>query len=471
MKKLLAMLLALTMLLGMTGTFASAEEVVTLKWVTVGSGMPTNYDAWLAQINPYLAEKIGVNVDVEVIGWGDWDNRRNMIISTNEPYDIIFGNSGTYNNDVQMGAYYEITEEMLAEYAPGLMELIPSAYWDACRVDGLIYAVPTYKDSSMTNYFVWDKELLDANGLDASEGHTLEAIEPILYELKDKTSNTVYPLNSNGATYLLSVYDQMSTGLPAIGVRIDDTEYKVVATLEQEDIMTSLSLLHKWYNDGIINADAATHAESNKYNVCSVAQGWPSAAITTWGPNMGVEAVAYQFGQTIASNETVQGSLNSISVNCAYPEKALQLLDIINTDTYVRDLFYYGVEGENWEYTEDGRVHKINAEWTMAGYTQATFFNVSLTDDMDFNQWDEVRELNDNATASVLLGFFFDTTPIQDQLASCIEIFNRYKGEVLTGTTDPAVSVPQMMEEMRAAGFDDIVAEAQAQVDAFVAAK
>lgn len=471
MKKLLAMLLALTMLLGMTGTFASAEEVVTLKWVTVGSGMPTNYDAWLAQINPYLAEKIGVNVDVEVIGWGDWNNRRNMIISTNEPYDIIFGNSGTYNNDVQMGAYYEITEEMLAEYAPGLMELIPSAYWDACRVDGLIYAVPTYKDSSMTNYFVWDKELLDANGLDASEGHTLEAIEPILYELKDKTSNTVYPLNSNGATYLLSVYDQMSTGLPAIGVRIDDTEYKVVATLEQEDIMTSLSLLHKWYNDGIINADAATHAESNKYNVCSVAQGWPSAAITTWGPNMGVEAVAYQFGQTIASNETVQGSLNSISINCPYPEKALQLLDIINTDTYVRDLFYYGVEGENWEYTEDGRVHKINAEWTMVGYTQATFFNVSLTDDMDFNQWDEVRELNDNATASVLLGFFFDTTPIQDQLASCIEIFNRYKGEVLTGTTDPAVSVPQMMEEMRAAGFDDIVAEAQAQVDAFVAAK
>lgn len=471
MKKLLAMLLALTMLLGMTGTFASAEEVVTLKWVTVGSGMPTNYDAWLAQINPYLAEKIGVNVDVEVIGWGDWDNRRNMIISTNEPYDIIFGNSGTYNNDVQMGAYYEITEEMLAEYAPGLVELIPSAYWDACRVGGLIYAVPTYKDSSMTNYFVWDKELLDANGLDASEGHTLEAIEPILYELKDKTSNTVYPLNSNGATYLLSVYDQMSTGLPAIGVRIDDTEYKVVATLEQEDVMTSLSLLHKWYNDGIINADAATHAESNKYNVCSVAQGWPSAAITTWGPNMGVEAVAYQFGQTIASNETVQGSLNSISINCPYPEKALQLLDIINTDTYVRDLFYYGVEGENWEYTEDGRVHKINAEWTMAGYTQATFFNVSLTDDMDFNQWDEVRELNDNATASVLLGFFFDTTPIQDQLASCIEIFNRYKGEVLTGTTDPAVSVPQMMEEMRAAGFDDIVAEAQAQVDAFVAAK
>lgn len=36
---------------------ASSDEVVTLKWVAVGSGMPSNYDAWLAQINPYLEEK------------------------------------------------------------------------------------------------------------------------------------------------------------------------------------------------------------------------------------------------------------------------------------------------------------------------------------------------------------------------------------------------------------------------------
>ena len=467
MKKFLAMLLTLCMLIGMVGAVASAEEVVTLKWVTVGSGMPTNYDAWLSQLNPYLAEKIGVNIEMEVISWGDWDNRRNVIVNTNEPYDIIFGNMGTYNSDVQLGAYAEITEEMLAEYAPGLLELIPEGYWDACRVNGLIYAVPTYKDSSMTNYFVWDKELLDANGLDASEAHTLQEIEPILAELKDKTANSVYPLNSNGATYILSTYDQMSSGLPILGVRIDDEEMKVVATVEQDDVMADLTTLHSWYLAGYINADAATHAESNKYNVCSVAQGWPSAAITTWGPNMGVEAVAYQYGDTLVSNETVQGSLNSISINCEHPEKALAFLNLINTDSYVRDLFYYGVEGENWEYTEDGRVHKINAEWTMAGYTQATFFNVTTTDDVDFNQWDEVKELNEQAKSSVLLGFFFDTTSVQDELASCIEIYNRYKGEVLTGTTDPAVSVPQMMEEMRAAGFDTIVAEAQAQIDAF----
>lgn len=471
MKKVLAMLLTLTMVLGIFGGMASAEEVVTLKWVTVGSGMPTNYDAWLAKINPYLQEKIGVNIEMEVIGWGDWDNRRNVIINTNEAYDIIFGNDGTYVTDVQLGAYAEIPEDMLKENAPGLVELIPEGYWDACRVNGKIYAVPTYKDSSMTNYFVWDKDLLDQNGLDASEAHTLDALEPILTALKDKTSDPVYPQNSNGASYLLSTYDSFSSGLPVIGVRYDDEDMKVVATLEQEDIQAQLSILNKWYKMGLINADAATHAEANKYNVCSVAQGWPSAAITTWGPNMGVNAVAYQFGETIVSNGTVQGSLNSISVNCEHPEKALAFLNLLNTDAYVRDSFYYGLEGDNWDYTADGRIHKNNAEWTMAGYTQGTFFIVTPTDDVDFNQWDEVKALNEQARPSVLLGFFFDTTPVQDELASCIEIYNRYKGEVMTGTTNPAESVPQMMDEMRSAGFDAIVTEAQAQIDAWKTTK
>ena len=46
----------------------------------------------------------------------------------------------------------------------------------------------------------------------------------------------------------------------------------------------------------------------------------------------------------------------------------------------------------------------------MAGYTQGTFFNVTQTDDVDFNQWDEVEELNEKATPSEMLGFNLDTS-------------------------------------------------------------
>ena len=473
MKKFLATLLALTMLIGMVGMIpASAEEVVTLKWVTVGSGMPSNYAAWAEKLNAYLAEKIGVNIEMEVISWGDWDNRRNVIVNTNEPYDLIFGNNGTYNNDVKLGAYLEITEDMLKENAPGLLDLIPAGYWDACRVNGKLYAVPTYKDSSMTNYFVWDKDLLDANGMDVTDLHTLESLHDTLVALKDKTSNAVYPLNSNGAAYLLSRYDGFSSGLPVLGVRYDDAEMKVVASVEQEDVLADLATLHAWYTEGLINADAATYPESNKYNVCSVAQGWPYAAISTWGPNMGVNAIAVQYGDTIISNDTVQGSLNSISVNCEHPEKALALLNLINTDSKVRDAFYYGLEGDNFTYTEDGRVHKNpDSSWGMAGYTQGTFFAVTPTDDVEFNQWDEVKELNEQAEPSVLLGFNFDTSKVEDQIANCKTIWDRYHPELLTGSVDPEEAVKTMYEEMEAEGLNDIITEAQAQIDAWKASK
>ena len=85
-------------------------EIVNLKWVTIGNGMPTNYDSWISSVNAYIGEKIGVNLEMEVIPWGDWDNRRNIIVSTNEPYDIIFGNGNNYVADINLGAYADITD-------------------------------------------------------------------------------------------------------------------------------------------------------------------------------------------------------------------------------------------------------------------------------------------------------------------------------------------------------------------------
>lgn len=478
MKKTLALILSLCLLLGMSAGFASAaeDEIPTLRWVTVGNGMPGNYDAWLAQINPYLEEKIGAHIDVEVVAWGDWDNRRSVIINTNEYYDIIFGNQNVYNTDVLIGAYLDLGD-LLAEYGQDLLALIPDNYWDAVRVNGNIYSVPTYKDSSQSEFIVWDSEIVEALGLDAASATTFEAMTPLLEQVQeylgtvDGKGNAAFPLNMNsGASYVLFEYDQMNTGLPAIGVRFDDSEGKVVAVLEQDDVQESLSYLHQWFNAGIINADAATKPEDENYKPVSIAQGWAGAAQTTWGPNMGMEAAeAYQWKDTIVSNETVRGSLNMISVNSNYPEKAMQFLNLINSDAYVRDLFYYGEEGVNWEYMDDGFVNKINSDFGMAGYTQGTFFIVTPQNLFDgYNEWDEVKELNEKAKPSVLLGFTFDTSSVSDQIMNCTEIWNRYKGELMSGTLDPATGVAAMMTDMRASGFDDIVAEAQAQVDAFL---
>ncbi len=452
-------------------TTEASGDVVTLKWVTIGSGMPDNYDSWAATLNEYLAEKIGVNIEMEVISWGDWDNRRNIIISTNEPYDIIFGNGGNFTSDIALGAYYDITD-LVKDNMPGLTALMPEEYWDAVTVDGKVYGVPTYKDSSLSNYDIWDAELVDEYSIDIDEmAKSLDAKTDIFKQLKEEKGDYPVYVKNDGLYYIFDKYDQLGAGLQILGVRYDDKDAKVCLTLEQDDIMSELKTIHEWYQDGIINSDASTLSEGRVYNMWRVAQGWPSAAITSWGPQMGKDVVVSQIGETILSNDTVRGSLNMISANTQYPEKCLQFLDLVNTDTKVRDMFYYGEEGVNFKYTDDGKVEKLNEDWTMAGYTQGTFFTVTQNAADEFNQWDEVKELNEKATPSVLLGFTFDYSEVSDQLANCTEIWSRYKSEITTGVLDPETAVPEMKEELEAAGWQDVVDAAQAQVDAFIANK
>ena len=481
MKKILALLLAVLMVAslfagcgakdtpssGNNNAPASAGgEIPTLKWVTVGSGMPNNYDAWKANLDKYLEDKIGIHLDIEVVGWGDWDTRRNMIVSTNEPYDIMFTNNGTFYNDVAIGAFADISG-LLEANAPKLIDLIPADYWDACKVAGGLYAVPTYKDSSATQYFVYDKAAVEGTGLDYAAAHTMQDVTPILKAMYEKKGSAPFVLNSGGMDAIYSSkYDDLSSGLCAIGVSYAGGQPKVVSVFEQEDVLKDLDTLHEWFNAGYINSDAATLSEAPSYRAAFVAQGWSLAAVTTWGPQMGVDAVAIQYGDTVLSNATVQGSMNCISAACKYPEKALQLLELVNTDSFVRDSLYFGLEGENFQYV-DGKVERLNTDWTMAGYTQGTFFQVTQQVTEEFNQWDEVKALNEQAIGSPILGFAFDTAPVADQLQACIAIYTQYRPVLMTGTEEPRALIADMLDEMRASGLDQIIAEAQNQIDAW----
>ena len=407
---------------------------------------------------------------MEVIPWGDWDDRRNIIISTNEPYDIIFGNGNNYMADIKLGAYVDITD-MIPEQMKEFNELMPEKYWDAVKVDDRIYGVPAYKDSSISNYAVWDKELVDEYNIDYKNLTTIESLTPTFEMLKKEKNDYPVYVKNDGVYSIFDVYDQIGAGMQILGVRYDDPEGKVCFTLEEPEIYSALETFHDWYKKGIINPDAATLTEARVYNMWRIAQGWESAGETAWGPDMGKEVVVQKWGDTILSNETVRGSMNMISANSKYPEKCLELLNLVNTDTTLRDMFYYGEEGVNFEYVDvDGtqKVHKINTDWSMAGYTQGTFFTVTPEDTTTTDQWGEIKALNEEAVPSVMLGFNLDTTEIDSQLANCREIWLRYKSEVMAGVNDPADVIPKMKKELMNAGFQDILDEAQAQVDEFL---
>lgn len=449
---------------------ADSGEIANLKWVIIGNGMPDNYDSWIAKVNDYIGDKIGVNLEMEVISWGDWDNRRNVIISTNEPYDIIFGHGGNYISDINLGAYCDITD-MIEANMPELNEMMPEDCWTAVKVNDRIYGVPTYKDIAISNYAIWDKELVDEYNLDISKLTELDSLTPVFEQLKaDKNDYPFYSKN-DGIYFIFDAYDQIGAGTQIMGVRYDDQDAKVCFTLEEQDIFDALKTVYEWNQKGLINPDAATLSEGRVYNMWRIGQGWESAAYTAWGPQMGKEVAVQKVGDSILSNDTVRGSINMVSTNSKYPEKCLQLLNLVNTDTKLRDMFYYGEEGVDFEYNADGKVHKINSDWEMAGYTNGSYFTVTQEDTDEYGQFDEIKKLTEGAVSSVMLGFTFDTAPVYDKLSNCNEIWLRYKSEMMTGVKDPAEYVPQIKEELMQAGFQDVLDEAQKQVDAFMANK
>ena len=489
MKKIIAMLLAVIMLMGLVacGTDAPettapvetqpvetqpvetdpvAAEIPTLIWYQVGGGQPENYETWQAKVNAYLEEKIGVHLDIRVGSWGDWGNLRSVTVQTNEPYDLMFTDMSTYTSDVNMGAFADITD-LMAE-VPGLTDLIPQDFLNSCMIGGRLYGIPCYKDSSMTNFFVWTKTDVEAYFPEYAEAHTLAEIDA---GLRNIAANVDYPallLNQDGLSCITgNKYDACTLGNIGIGIAYNGgTEF--VSVYEQADVLADLAILQSWMADGIINSDAAYTAEATGLCAMGVAQGWPGAA-KGWGDSRGTEVVVSQYENTVLSNDTVMGSITCISNSSEHKLEALKLLELVNTDTTLRDMLWYGEEGVNFEYVEeDGvkKVQKLETPWSMAAYTQGTFF--VATPEVGSDGYGEVKVQNENAVASPAMGFIPDTTEIADEISAVQAIFEEYKSLIMTGTGGQD-QIDAMLAAMRDAGFDTILTEVNAQFAAWKA--
>lgn len=490
MKKIIALLLVLVMVLGLfaacgntdkpeetkgteggnetpdTPDEGGSEEIPTITWYTVGSGMPAHWESWTKQVNDYLDSKnVGVHLNYQIVDWGAWGDRRSVIVQTGEDWDLILCQGSEIVNDVAMNALAPI--EDLMDTVPGLTDLIAQPYFDACTINGHLYGIPAYKDCSMTNYFVWHKATIEACYPEYENIHTFaEAYDAL------KASKEMFPeqdamkLGSGGLPMIAGQkYDAAGVGDVGIGINyFNGTEF--VPVWEQADVKADLEVVSKFYKEGLINSDAAILDTVEGIYTVSMAQGWPDAANTSW-KREGEEVVVSQYEKTVVSTETVRGSVTAFNANSKHVAAALKFIEFVNTDTYMRDLLWYGQEGLDWNYIEENGVKKIERVeghgWTAAAYTQGTFF--TATPEVGSNGYAEIQVLNDQAQASPAMGFTFDATEWVDTIAALAAIKSQYNALIVTGT-DVSV-VDTMMAEMRANGFDDLLAAVNEQFKAW----
>ncbi|MDR0669934.1 MAG: ABC transporter substrate-binding protein [Treponema sp.] len=467
MKKAIALTLALLSLGSLAFGAARRQSggVPTVVWYLAGPGPIAGPDLAdnMKIMSDYTQEKIGVRFELRDVV----DNtRRSVILNSGEAFDIMFSQS-EISDWVPTGVFADITDRVPV-VAPALWNYVPKMLWDGVRWGGKIYAVPTYKDSSLTVFLFWDKKYVDKYALNTGKRpYTLEDFDRDLRTVKAGEGANFYPYMSAGSNDLwpnLWTFDSVGPGL---GVRIDDPTRRVVSTLEQPDTLAKYKILRAWYKEGIVNPDAPQLTEIPRGRTVNFDIAWPSKAQVSALAN-GLDAyVPIDLNTPFVSTGQVRGSLQAFSANSKYIDESLKLIELVNTDSKLRNMLAFGIEGRNFRYIGPNRIERLTDNYITQEWAQATFFNLATTSDQPETTWDEVRAQNDRAVTSPLIGFSMDNTSIRSEISNLNNIMNRYNVELLYGAVEPEVLIPRIIAELKAVGFDKVWTEAQRQIDEY----
>ena len=487
MKKLLAIVLALVMLMAVG--MASAEEPVKLTWwVFTASDAPTDWPEVEAKLNEISREKIGVEIEYRYMD----AEQINLATQAGEYFDLAF-TCGWYNDyatNVANGMFLDLAPymDLLAE----AKALTPDNLWAGVQMGDKIYGFPHVKDYGIEVFWILDAAFFrDELGLDPTSYEAqhigFEEMGEYMAKYKEKYPNEI-PLKinkagvtswSNGLADWISMEYFLGLDWEKKGT---DEELKVKSVLDIPKFTNALYTLHDWYEKGYINPDAAV-TESMPRTIAGVVQsgqGWFGAE-TVWANACQNEIFISRYDGPYLTTDGLIGSVTAVSSYSEHPEEAIKAINLMNSDPEYRTIARYGIEGKHYEVVEPGIVKKTdlgNTNMSVNAYGQGSYalgpVEASAFESVPANpnQWTELVERYTNeAVVSAALGFTPDIEPVADQCLAMKNVWEQYIYELQTGTSDPAEVLPQLREELEAVGLNEVIAEMQAQLDAYMAAK
>ncbi len=456
---------------------ASGGESVNLKMIMISMGLNLE-DAEKVEtaINEYIEPKINATVDIEWLDMGDFQNQLNLKITSGEEIDIlpVFGTqlSTLYSQEAMLPL-----SELVAEYGQGIEEAVGSDYMKAGYINGELYAIPCIQSFASEHSFLYRKDIAEKYQLDFSNVKTLADLEPILAKLHESEPEMNLIVSNNPSDSMLTSWNWDGLG-DEYGVLLDAANSLEVTNLYESDEYKELvTLMHDWYEKGYIQADAATTADNmatllgagNAFG--TLVNSYPGVRETE-STNCGYELEEVALVTPLSKTSNVTNMVITVPTTAVNPEKAVEFIHLLYTDSTLINLLYYGIEGEHYQVidTENGvvdyvdgqdmmtckYVNKLKVGNSLAGYVESTS-PVTLNED--------IAAFNESATKSKALGFSYDSGSVSNQLAALDTVSAKYRRGLECGSLDPETELPKFIEELKGAGIDDVIAEKQAQLE------
>ncbi|MDD5897512.1 MAG: sugar ABC transporter substrate-binding protein [Clostridia bacterium] len=405
MRKLLAAILALAMLLSVT-SFALAEDPIT---VTVFRGDPGDQPTDDNKIYKMIEEEFGIKFEIEFLA-GNLDETLGTKLA-GEDYPDLFDGGNSAEKLINGGALIDLMPYITEEGTPNLYNHIKDLLPQLVNENGELFIIPNYginynaqiQNSCNGPAFFIQKQVLEWAGYPQIKtlNEYFDVIERFI---------AANPTNENGAAYegfailcegwrhfcLINPVQHLM-GRPNDGeviVNVNSGNWETTTFINQPYAKAYYAKLNELYNKGLINPD--TFVMTYDQYIAKLSSGtvlgmfdqtWDfgtaTAALETAGMYKNtfcalplVYDESYGFGKI--EEQYLNGSVPNkdrgfgISVNCEYPERMINLFENLLSDRWQK-ILQWGIEGEDY-YVENGRMlmtteqynHRQDASWTMA---------------------------------------------------------------------------------------------------------
>ena len=499
MRKLVSLVLALAMVLALVPTAMADDYTLDIYWVGNGDNEAVRLGVEEA-VNAYVEPLIGAKVSYHIIGWGDWNDKAINALQSGEKMDLIFtADWEGYGVEVSGGLLMPL-DDLLDQYGQGIKETLPQTFLDGVKVNNVLYGIPTNKELCVPEGFIVNKTAAAAIGWDVTADDpsikTTADLEPWLAKYKEMFPDKYpYLMDGQAGRWADEPWCPDWAGMQSNSIAMkmakgedgnfDETIYSIFATPEQEE---HIRLMYDWGKKGYISPDAAltsfdyngtfgrgdflVFAQPLKGNGIKAAEMYQANATAEF------ECVEITMQPKYVVTTHAGGSMFAIPVTCKNPEAAMKYLNLMHSDKTLVNLMLFGAEGKNYtkidentvEVTPDANWYGVHGgAWTV-GNTLLQY--VTKGEDPQKNAL--LQSYADDAIATASLGFRFVKDNVADQIAAVDAVVSEMANPLMCGQVDPddpALGIEALKTALTEAGMDDIIAEVQAQYDAWKAAK
>ncbi len=520
MKKMLCMLLALIMVVSLIGCGTTTQEttketqaaqtqadqtaaqeteepediveLTMVLWSLNSTALPSETELVEEAINEITREKIGAEIKIMVLESGNYDQQINLMLAGSESFDLMVTRPGGplhFNSMVSQKQVVDITD-LLPEYAPELLANLPDRWIDATVVDGRSYGVTSMGDKVNPLSFVCRKDIVDQTGIDVSTIKDAKDLEALLVAALEVAPEIV-PLASGtkplGQPYMINennefvLYDGLGDGDNAIIGIMDGEGTTITNNYERADFVYMSKLFKDWYDKGLIYKDAVTTSEPARSFVAqNVAFGYfatlGTGALVTESTYCGHEMISIPLAGALLGTSKLRQFTWVVPVTSEDPEKAVAFLNLMYSDADVLNLLTWGIEGQHYQTLADGTIDFLDGEnpdtckYYIGDITSiiGNGYLAKVRKGQDPNQRATALEINQATAVSEFLGFGFDTTGLENEIAQITNTIAEYRPALNCGFyTDEYYD--EFMQKMRDNGVDKFVTTVQEQLDAFLA--